>query len=357
MTDRPERYFNTAATGLIPPEYIEKMQPFWQRLTTNASAANETWYSSNLPGLRQKAASFLGAEEDEIAFVPNFSFAINAIVQALPKDLRVLTLYEDYPSIADPFRLNGFSLKRLKSRQSVHFNATELQLSLIEDRIDVLAISHVQWLTGYQTDLNTLCAFCRENNILTIVDATQSMGALPLSLNHSGADVIIGSNYKWMNAGFGSGIMCVSKSFLQRFPARIRGNHSRMLAGDRWEDDTSILGYEPGHLNTPGLILLESALDDKLHTGTERIAAHNRKLTQRFIETLVDPKLLVGPESMRHRSSIVSLSGGEPLFEHLTAAGFTVSFRNGLVRISFHYHNSMEETEALVHAVNQFALR
>lgn len=348
-------YFNTAATGLVMPKYVKATTAFLNDLIVNASEANEKWYNDFLPDLRHAAAELLDADVSEIAFVPNFSYALSALVHALTPGMRVMVLHEDYPSVVDPFRLNGFDVHRLKSEYKVHFNIEEIMVQCLARKTEILAISHVQWLTGFKVDLNALGKFCREKGILLIVDATQSLGAVPISLRESGADVIISSNYKWMNAGLGTGIMCARRDFLERFPAKIRGNHSRMLAGEKWTDDASILGYEPGHLNTPGLVMLAQSIEDKLHTGIDQIEKHNMQLTRLFVEDMVNEKTsVIGPESMQGRSSIVAVRGGENLFHELTRQGFVVSFRNGAVRISFHYHNTKEEVDALVRYLNHY---
>lgn len=356
MPQKPiANYFNTAATGWVPEPYAKAAQAFWKEMTNNASAANENWYKNSLEELRLTAAEFLDTEVNEVAFVPNFSYALTALAQALTPGMRVMCLHEDYPSLIDPFRLNGFDVHRVKSAKQIFFNTEEIIVFLLEKKIEVLAISHVQWLTGFRTDLEKIGSFCRERGIILIVDATQSMGAIPLSLKKTGADVIISSNYKWMNAGLGTGVMCVRRDFLERFPAKIRGNHSRMLSSAKWTDDASILGYEPGHLNTPGLVVLQLALEDKLHTGVESIFEHNMYLTDRFIGDMVNEKTkIVGPESLDNRSSIIALRGGESLFEHLIDARFVVSFRSGLVRVSMHYHNTEKEVDALVSFLNHY---
>ncbi len=348
-------YFNTAATGIVPAEYIKANHQFLKKLSGNPANAFQQWMADNLQDLRNSTASFLDAEPDEIAFIPNFSYGLNALVHSLKPLKKVMVLYEDYPSVADPFLLNGFKVHRFKSPRKIHFNTEDIIVEMLAKQVEILAISHVQWLTGFRVDLEKLGKFCRERNIVFIVDGTQSMGAIPLSLKQSGADVIISSGYKWMNAGFGTGIICARKDFLKRHLPKIRGNNSRMLSGEKWTDNTAIIGYEPGHLNVPGLIILQHAVADKLKTGSKRIFEHNMQLTRQFMDEMDAPnKILVGPQSTENRSSIVSLKGGELLFNHLSKKGLELSFRNGLVRLSFHYYNTPEAVDELVTTINQF---
>lgn len=356
MTDERIIYLNTAAAGMVPPNYRKKVGQFYEQLAINPAKTNEQWNFGDLNDLRSDAAEMLDAHPDEIAFVPNFSYALNALVHSLDPQMRVMVLYEEYPSVTDPFRLNGFNIHRFKSPKKLHFNTEDIIVEMLASNIQILAISHVQWLSGFKADLQRLGDVCRQRGILLIVDATQSMGAIPISLKKSGADVIISSNYKWMNAGFGTGIMCVRTDFLERYKPRIRGMNSRMLVGGDWENDASILGYEPGHHNTPGLVILKEAIREKLQTGIDRVHAHNMSLCEILIDTLKNSSVqLIGPESTTHRSSIVSLRGGEALHQYLTEKGFVVSLRNKLVRISFHYHNTEKEAEELVRVLNEYS--
>lgn len=354
---KPETtYLNTAAAGIIPSHYYDAARRFEQAASVNPSRANELFYERSLPKLRHNTATLFDASEDEVAFVPNFSYALSALVPSLDKSLKVLTLLEDYPSLIDPFRLNGFKVARFKGRRKLHDNHEDIKVELLAQKIGILAISHVQWLSGFKIDLEEMGAFCRNHGIIFIVDATQSFGAAPVSLHNSQADVIIGSNYKWMNAGFGSGILLAAKQFLERHHPKIRGNNSRMLAGKEWNDNASILGYEPGHHNAPGLLMLHQAIKDKLHTGIERIAEHNASLTGRFTSALTETNVpLISNHSAVYQSSIVALKGGERLHNYLSELGFVTSLRNGAVRLSFHYHNTPKEVDELIDALMRYS--
>jgi len=352
-----EIYFNTAAAGLIPEKYSNALKPHFKALAKDAAAENFGYFEKNLPHLRSLLATFCDAETEEIALVPNFSFALSTLVISLRGKKRVLMYEKDYPSLMDPFLVNGFEIHKLADADGYNITQESIQLELLQHKIEILAISHVQWITGFKIDLSALGKFCRKHNIIFIVDATQSMGGMQISFKKTMADVLITSNYKWMNAGFGTGIMCVRREFLEQYPPKIRGNTGRMIYGKKWDDNSNILGYEPGHHNITGLLMLEEALKDKLHTGMEQIERHNLKLTEHFVTGIPQSeKVLIGPESMKNRSSIIALKGGELLYNHLNKRGFRISMRVGVVRVSFHYQNTINEVDDLMVAVAGFYL-
>jgi cysteine desulfurase / selenocysteine lyase len=352
-----KNYFNTAATGLVSKKYTASLKSHFEQLSINAAKENFGWYEHHLPNLRSLLAEFCDCENDEVALIPNFSHGLNALVTSLKGLKRVLVYEKDYPSLIDPFEIHGFKLFKIDDEDGFKIPVEKIKIALLQHKIEILAISHVQWLHGFKFDLNELGRFCREHQIVFIVDATQSLGGMQFSFKDSMADVMITSNYKWMNAGLGTGILLARREFLEQYPPRIRGNTSRMIYGKKWDDDSNILGYEPGHHNNTGLLILEQALSDKMHTGMLQIEGHNLKLTDYFISGLPNPeKHLVGPDNMKNRSSIIALNGGELLHNHLSKRGFLVSMRLGVVRLSFHYHNTKKEVDDLLTAVAGFGL-
>lgn len=227
-----------------------------------------------------------------------------------------------------------------------------MKASLVDNKIDLLVISHVQWMSGYALDLKEIGAFCAANNIRFIVDATQSMGALPIFIDELEVDVLIASNYKWMNAGFGHGIMYMSDDFLQQYTPVVAGNASYAMHAGQWKYEPSIRSYEPGHLNFHGLLMLEAAMNKKLEKGIAQIADHNLNLVKQLLAGIVELKLpLLGPDSMDNRSPIVLLKAGEDLQQHLAQHNITVIHRNGFVRISMHYHNTEADIAAILAAL------
>src|SRR5690606_29437753 len=119
--------------------------------------------------------------------------------------------------------------------------------------------SHVQWLSGFKTDLQELSRFCREHDIWLIVDATQSLGAMPLNPVRLDIDVLISSNYKWMNAGFGSGVMYMCDDFFNEYTPKVGGNNSYTPVNGKMQYVPSVQSYEPGHPNMYGFSVLQAA--------------------------------------------------------------------------------------------------
>lgn len=325
-------------------------------MLTQSSAAVEHLRDHGLQRIRETVGKFIHAPAANIALIPNFSYALNAIVHALDGNEKIMLYRNDYPSVYEPFRINGFDITWIEhGDDGFTMNIAAMKALLLVNNIDILAISHVQWMSGYMLDLKEISEFCAANHIRFIVDATQSMGALPIFIDELKPDVLIASNYKWMNAGFGHGIMYMSDDFLKRYTPAVAGNASYGMYAGQWKYEPSIRSYEPGHLNFHGLLIAEAAIGQKLEKGIEYIAAHNLSLTALLIEGISKLKLpLLGPATMDNRSAIVLLKAGEELQQHLLQHNIIVIHRNGFVRISMHYHNTDADIAAILAALAAF---
>ncbi len=342
-------YLNTSATGLLPEEFTRQANELNSSFATDASTSAMEWRETFEPKLRTKVATFLNAPEQHIALLPNFSWGMNGIVQTLTGTEKVLLYKNDYPSLTEPFIINGFDISWVDDTDGFEIDVNTLKNKIVRKEVDVVAISHVQWLSGYKLDIQEVGNLCKENNVIFIVDATQSLGAIDIDISVLGVDVFIASNYKWMNAGFGNGIMYVAPSFLERYTPAIGGHNSYQQVGEDWKYIPSVKSFEPGHISLHAFTVLYAALEHKLEYGVQNIEGHNNKLTKLLIDELEKTNAtLVGPKSMNNRSSIVFLKDDNGLWQKLNEANIVAAQRGGNIRFGLHYHNTEAEIVKLV---------
>lgn len=348
-------YLNTAACGLVAEEVASAGNDFTLGLTANGSARSEQWRQAEEGRIRDTVAAFLGTRKEKIAIVPNFSWALNAIVQSLDPALKVMLYRQDYPSVLEPFRINGFPIDWIDTNDGFTLPVEQIEQAIEAKAIDILAISHVQFNSGYKLDIKRIGSLCRKHDVLFIVDATQSMGAVPLDMAQLETDILIASNYKWMNAGFGTGILYMSDTFLARHTPVVGGHNSYQMKDGKWMYVPSVLSYEPGHPNMYGQLLLEAAIHQKQKLGIDNIETHNKELTTLLLGHLKSiPVQLIGPFTMENRASIVILKDEHGLSGWLKENDIIVTNRNGIVRISMHFYNTAEEIMRLVDVLSGF---
>lgn len=349
-------YFNTAGSGLLSKASIKAACTFQQATQINSSAVFLKWLLETLPEFRKKTARLLGASENEVAFVPNFSFGLLPIIDNLKPHLHKVLLYrDDYPSLNMPFELGGFEASYVDSSDGYHIHLEDIKNAIDQNKPEIVAISEVQFLTGFRTDIQELGKYCRTKGIVFIVDGTQSTGAINHRFSEMDVDVMISSSYKWLNGGFGSAVLCIKEDFLKKFPPVFAGYASMQISPDSWEYNPSIKSFEPGHLNASGLLQLEKAIDEKLEIGLDKIEQHNQKLIKKLLDGLSAlPFKIKGCKKLEERLSIVCFEAEEALYNHLTQLGFAFTWRKGLIRVAPHFYNTEEEIEELIRALKEY---
>ena len=347
-------YLNTASCGLLPDTHTAAANQLNSAFASDASNHAEHWRDVEQPLVRQAVADFLQVQAANVALVPNFSWAMNGLVHSLRGDEKVLLYTSDYPSLTTPFKLNDFDITWINEKDDFLIDTTELKQLLVDNEIEILAISHVQWLSGFKIDLQDIAGFCREHDIWLIVDATQSMGAMPIYPAELDIDVFIASNYKWMNAGFGTAVMYMGNEFHTAYTPKVGGNNSFTMVDGKMQYLPSVQSYEPGHPNMFGFTILKSAIEHKLSLGLQHIEQHNRKLTELLLNSLTGLNVqLIGEASADNRASMVFLRDKGGLLQFIKERGVLVSGRMGHVRISMHYYNTEDDVMKLAEILRQ----
>lgn len=342
-------YLNTAACGLVMPGTLLTANQLYAGFEHNSSTRSEEWRMNEEGRIRQAIADFVGAEARSIAMVPNFSWAWNGIVQSLKGSERALLYKRDYPSLLDPFRINHFDITWVDAPDGFNIDMDEVTNVISNKQVDIVALSHVQWSSGYKADIKAIGDLCREHGVLFMVDATQSMGANEIDLAQLNIDVFAASNYKWMNAGFGTAVLYIADGFLEKYQPVVGGHNSYKMVDGVMQYTPSVQSYEPGHPNMYGLTVLESAIKHKMQLGVANIQKHNYDLTQQFLVGIEGmPVKILGDHTMNHRTAIVLLKDEDGLGDHIKKHNIVVTQRNGLLRVSMHYYNTAEDVQVLV---------
>lgn len=348
-------YFNTSSFGLVSKSSIDKADKFNEGLHKYGSKQAEYFLEEELLLIRETVSAFIAAPVHEIALIPNFSYGLCAVIPAISNLKRVLLFKDDYPSLIQPFLINDFDVFWIDSNDEFTIDLEELKQSIVNNKIEILAISHVQYKTGFLIDIENLGNFCKLHDVLFILDGTQSLGAVPFSFNTTDVNIFITSNYKWMNGSFATGIMCIKQESIEKYTPKIGGFNSYKILDGQWKYNPSIYSYEPGQLNMAGLVLLKDALDFKMEIGIKNIAFHNLNLLNRLIEKIDSTTCtVIGPSNNTNRCNIVGIRGDERLANYLDNQNILVKMSNEIIRIGIHFYNTEDDVDCIVESLRSF---
>jgi len=174
--------------------------------------------------IHNASAKLLRVKKETIAFIPNSAHGLNVIAHGLrlKEGDEILSYRYEYPSNHYPWvvqqrrgvRLVLFEGKSDEGRP--HSFTIDDVRAAITPQTRVLAISHVQFTSGFATSLSTLGELCREREIIFVVDAAQSVGAVPVRPDELGIDALVTSGWKWLRGPVGSGILYVSEKLQEQ---------------------------------------------------------------------------------------------------------------------------------------------
>lgn len=317
---------------------------------------------------RERLGRLMNVPARQIALLTNLAEAMAVVANGLdlqPGD-EIVIPEKEFSSLVYPWMLQERRGARVvwvpKPGPETRLDAIARAMT---PRTRVVAVSHVEFLSGYRHDLVALGALCRERGVLLAVDATQSLGVLPVDAEAWGAEVVAAHFYKWVMAMHGIAGLYVSERAMDRIqptvPGRssVSGGFASLDFALDWHPDAR--RYQSGGPNWTGAAATARSLSLTEEIGIERAAAQATFVSRRIADGLAElPGVcLVGSPHGRHGSSIFSFTFGSPeLDAEMVAAakraGIRVGLRNFGVRVASHFWNDAEDADRLIDAVRTF---
>ena len=342
-------YLNAAATSLTPRPVRAAVEAFYREQETGGEVFWDGWLERR-EAVRLKVARFIGAEPDEIAFVPNTSAGINLIADLIERDGPVLTDELEFPTVTLPWLHRGVPVRFVAAAEGVlrleSFAAGQAPHAA------TLAISHVQFRNGCRQDLDAFGALKAGRHF--VVSASQSLGAFPVDVRKSGIDALACAGHKWLCAGYGAGFCYVSRELVASRAPRAVG----WLSGDdpyRFDNRSMrlIASNARSELGCPPfgpIFALGAAVEYLAGIGVAPIAERVLTLNAYLTELLARESFEVLSPGGEHRSGQTLVGVDEPAaaLAFLREHGVYVTEKPEGLRISTHFYNDERELESCV---------
>ena len=310
-------------------------------------------------GLRRATAKLIGASPDEIAIVKNTSEGIATVALGLVWKAgdRVLAFREEFPA-------NFYPWQRLASKGveitwlSIYDPVEQIAKAIPGARL--LAISFVNYLSGYRVDLEAIGKLCHEHGCFYFVDAIQGMGVLPIDVEACHIDALAADGHKWMLGPEGNGVLYVRRSRLDEIEPVEFGWTNPANYNDYSSRDMTLRAdagrYECGTLNTIGCFGHRASLELLLEVGIDKIAPAVLARADQIYEGVRDKGYETMIERTRKTSAgIVSFRDRSrdcrQIVSDLKRSGIAAAPRQGWVRVSPHFYISPEDVDAFLRAL------
>lgn len=367
--------------GIAPPSLLVRaaVSAALDDHARHGAAAYAT-YEVQRNRLRADLAALIGAEADEIAFVPNTTEAALDIALSLPwkRGERVLLFDGEFPANVAPWQRAAalFDLDVRFVSLAPFARSIEEGLQVLERELAqgarLLAVSLVQFTTGLRMPVEAMAELCHRYGAEIFVDGIQGLGALPLSVR-DGIDYLGCGGHKWLMGISGAGFLFVDRRRAAALRETMCGWSSHPRALDFLVRGPGHLRYdlpiprtaaslERGSPNTVGYAALAASVGALRTFGVDRVLAHVSAYLDRLEPELV-ARGFVSARSAdpRARSGILGLeppTGVDPvrLQSALASQGIVCGLPNGWLRFAPHVPNSLHEIPIVTAAVDE-ALR
>jgi cysteine desulfurase/selenocysteine lyase len=307
---------------------------------------------------RAAVAALLGAGPDEIALAPNTSYGLNVAASVLP--LRhgdtVLVSDGEFPANVYPWLLrerDGVRVELVPRTPDGWPDEERLLARVGDPRVRAVAVSFVQFASGYRLDLDRLGSACRASGTFLVVDAIQGLGQCPLRVDRTPIDLLACGAQKWLLGPWGSGFLYVRRELVTELLPVFAG----WMAFRGTEDFSRLTDYDPTFhpdarrfemvtLPFQDLAGMTASLGLLAEIGPDRVAAYLRRLRGPLEDLAArGAPVLVSPTDPRHDSGIWCVRPADPaaVFGRLRAAGVVASLREGSIRLSPHAYNTPDE--------------
>ncbi len=382
----PLIYFDSAATSQKPRAVIEALRNFYEHenanvhrgLHTLSSRATEAYENA-----RHRVAEYIGAASpNEIIFTRGTTESINLVAEAWGRkfiregDVILLTVMEHHSNLV-PWQLlaerTGARLRFVPVRDDGTLELEQLS-SLLTPEVKLFAFTHISNSLGTINPVADLCEKARAVGALTLVDAAQSVGHLPIDVRELGCDFLAFSGHK-MCGPTGIGVLFGRAKVLDSMPPWQGGGEmivSVALEKSAFKKAPHL--FEAGTPNIAGAIGLAAAIDYIESIGRPAIFEHDSQLSRYAAERLkkLPGTRIFGPNKERGALVGFVMDAAHPHDLTTFADQYGLAMRgghhcnqplmrrfgvSGTTRASFYFYNTIEEIDRMIeilHAAARF---
>lgn len=351
-------YFNHAATGPFSKNVLSIVNEYLlQRSETNIDNFRELM---EVTGETKKyLCQMLNCTADRIAFVDNTSNGLNILAQGIKwkKGDSIILNDIEFPANVYPFlnlEKEGVKVEFVKSKDGI-LSADDI-INSIKPSTRLISISYVQFLTGYKADLETIGNVCREKGIIFSVDAIQGLGAFTLDVEKNKVDFISCGTAKWLLGMQGLAFIYISEKLQQQLEPKYVGWLSVENAWNHLDYNLNLKktadALQGGTINALGVFGLLPSLKLFSEFGyknvEERIVENSTHFIKKLLEIGIHP--ILKQCGKKNLSGIVSFTHEDStrIFKELKRKEIYCSVREGMVRLSPHFYNTLEEINIVV---------
>lgn len=320
--------------------------------------------------LKESIGRLINANPKEVILANSASYGIHLLANGInwKKGDEIFLMQNDFPTNIVPWlalEKKGVIVQQVKSQGKV-LSSVELKKH-ITPKTKLFCISHVHTFTGYILEVEEFAKICKANNIIFVLNISQSVGSMPIDLTKLPIDAVVTAGYKWLCGPYGTGLAWMKpelrKSLILNQAYWTSYCTDEELQGEgqlKYKEVPTARKYDIfGTANFFNFVPFRAAIDYWRGVGLENVETYNQKLVEQFVSGLDTKKYqLISPLKGPERSSIIVISHkdknrNKEIFQSLKEKHIYPAFWKGNIRFAPHAYNTAEEIKKLLITLNQ----
>lgn len=325
---------------------------------------------------RENIAKLLNVSNPmSIVFTHNATDSLNLAIKGVVKSGdHIITTSIEHNSVIRPIKAlekNGVENTIVKCDKYGHLDPNDIKKA-IKPNTKLIVTTHASNVCGTIVDIESVGNIAKENNVLYLVDASQTLGVYDIDIQKINVDMIAAPGHKCLLGPQGTGMLYIRDGLeVNILKEGGTGSNSEDLFQPNMMPDR----YESGTHNTPGIAGLNAGVKFILDTGIDKIRKHEEELCEYMLTKLTEvPNIKIyGPLDSKKRAAVISINIGDidsgeitfildDMYEIATRSGIHCSplahktlgtLRQGTVRFSLGYFNTKDDIDKAVEALKE----
>jgi selenocysteine lyase/cysteine desulfurase len=234
--------------------------------------------------------------------------------------------------------------------------------TLVNSKTKVIAVSWVQFATGYRADLKALADLAHSVDAFLVVDVIQGLGGFPINLSELGVDAAATGSQKWLLGPMGVGGLYISPKMLEQMRlvnvGALSVNNVQAYSTLELDVKPNAQRYEEGTPNICGYIGLNESIKLVHEFGIENAEKNILDINKYASDKLVERGFeIFSPTDDSIRSGILMFNKpgveSDIVVKELVSNKVNVVIRGGNIRFAPHHYTTHEDIDRAIEALEQ----
>jgi cysteine desulfurase/selenocysteine lyase len=350
-------YLNSAAAGPVSVASQQAASGYYEKMMRDGDVHWNRWLADR-EAVRQKIATFINAEPEEIALTNNTSQGMNLIVDALESRGEVISSELEFPVTTLPWMHRRIPIHRLPATGG-EICIQELETAM-QHATGIIALSHVQFSNGFR--LNPEAVGNIKDDHAFVLNASQSAGGFEIDVKRMKIDALCATGHKWLLSGYGSGFVYLSRELLNESMSHAIGwlsvEDPFAMRNDEFRPrHDAAARVELGCPHFAAIFSLGASLELINEVGInhiqERVLELNRYLTSGLKENGWQVLSPLRDDLMRSAETLVAVDQPQEVVRKLFQRGVIVTEKPEGIRVATHFLNNEEDIDRLILALGE----